>query len=971
MIEIPRDARARYLRTCRWLALLCAATAGFYLWWLVFDARAANPYLFGVLMAAEGFNLIQAAGFWYTIATQRWTDPPDADFTALPGGVDVFITVCGEPADVVEPTVRAAAAIRHPSLKVWVLDDDPAPAIEAIALRHGARYVTRKDRTGAKAGNLNHALSLATGAYFAVFDADHMPSPSFLERTMACFLDRRVAFVQTPQSYRNRGVNRVSAGAEEQQALFYGPILRGKDRAGAVFSCGTNVVMRRSAVDAVGGIPEDSVTEDLRLSLVLVRAGWTSAYVSEVLAEGLGPVDVSGYFAQQMRWARGGLEILFRSRPFYWGMGPRRALQYFLSFLYWFTGWAYAGYMLLPLAFLFGGLRPVQVPNQYPIHFLPYVFATLLTMAYASGFTLRFRALWFTLAAFPVHMTALFAAIFGRARQFVVTFKGKGRRSLGVVWPQAAMLTALLVAAGIGLIDHGPTPSVANNAAFALGHILILQGFIVLAWNPEARAQRARGGVPALAPVPATVLAPVPASAAAIATPAGGKRAWLPRPALLAAAPASAARSAGGRGYGHARTLGALTASMGVALVLASAAQFVSLGHAGAASPVVTPKPKTVASATVTPSVPATPAASAPTTTAAPATASPAPVAQFPLSGKVEAPASGAYLGVYDPPAPFDLKAVDSFASAAGKGVSIVMWYQPWASGNRSDFDAGACSALMQRGVVPMITWEAWDPGSDAKALTDPVNQPAFRLSTIVSGKYDEYIRGWADQIRQLGGPVMLRPLHEMNGNWYPWGGTVNGNTPALYVAAWRHIHDLFDKEGATNVTWVWSINHESVPSGRYNSPAAYWPGDRYVDWTAISGFNWGTAGQGTKWHTFQSWYASPLAYLKTLHKPICIAEVGSVEQGGNKAAWLTDTYRQLQQTYPAVRAMVYYNAIDRLPGSTQDWRIDTSPASLRAFRRAVAPGYFVPDAPPALSSWENLLSPDQKNYLSGLVPTY
>jgi cellulose synthase (UDP-forming) len=491
MIEVPRSRRVRYLRNCRLLVLACLLTGGFYLWWLLVDARAANPVLFRVLLGAELFNVVQAAGFWYTIWIQRFTDPPDADFTRSFERVDAFVTVAGEPADIVELTVGSVAKIRHPRLTVWVLDDGKSPEIEAIAARHGARYLTRADRRGAKAGNINHALSHASGDFVVIFDADHAPVPSFLERTMALFADADVAFVQTPQAYRNRSVNRVAAGAHEQQAIFYGPILRGKDSAGAVFSCGTNVVFRREALDQIGGIPEDSITEDLRLSLVLIRHRWTSRYVPEILALGLGPVDVRSFFNQQLRWARGGLEILFRHRPFYLRMGTGRTIQYGLSFLYWFTGWAYLGYVILPLGFLFFGVRPVQVPNEYPIHFLPYVFVTLLTMVYASGFTITFRALWFTLASFPMHVAALFAALFGRVSRFVVTPKVIGRRSLGAVWPHMTALIALLVAIPVGLLTQGgATPSVINNIAFALGHILILSGFVLLALDPEGPPER-------------------------------------------------------------------------------------------------------------------------------------------------------------------------------------------------------------------------------------------------------------------------------------------------------------------------------------------------------------------------------------------------------------------------------------------------------------------------------------------------
>ena len=489
----PAERRAAYLRNCRALVVLCVITGAYYLWWLLFDARPANPVLYALLIGAELFNLVQAAGFWYTISNQTWTDPPDADFARSTEHVDAFITVYGEPVDVVENTVRAVAAMRHPRLKVWVLDDGPSEEIRALAARCGATYLTRPDRIGAKAGNVNHALSVSAGEFVVIFDADHAPEPRFLQRTMACFAEDRVSFVQTPQSYRNRFENRVAAGAHEQQALFYGPILRGKNAAHAVFSCGTNVIFRRAALDQIGGLPEDSITEDLRVSLVLKRLRWTSVYVPEVLATGLGPVDVAGYFSQQYRWARGGLEILFRRRPFFNGMGGPRGVQYALSFVYWFTGLAYLCYVILPLAFLFFDLRPVQVPNEYPSHFLPYVFTTLFTMIYASEFTITFRAVWFTLAAFPVHIAALFTSLFGRAARFVVTSKVGGPRSLRPVMPQIITLFALGIAIPYGIVTGGVTPSVVNNVAFALGHILVVSGFVRFALDPTGHSHTTPG----------------------------------------------------------------------------------------------------------------------------------------------------------------------------------------------------------------------------------------------------------------------------------------------------------------------------------------------------------------------------------------------------------------------------------------------------------------------------------------------
>jgi mannan endo-1,4-beta-mannosidase len=342
----------------------------------------------------------------------------------------------------------------------------------------------------------------------------------------------------------------------------------------------------------------------------------------------------------------------------------------------------------------------------------------------------------------------------------------------------------------------------------------------------------------------------------------------------------------------------------------------------------------------------------------------------IPLSGKVLPATSGAYLGVYVPPAPFDPARVDAFEKTVGKGVSIVMWYQPWATNNRFQFDSAACVEIMRRGKVPMITWEPWDPGTNANALRTPADQPQYRLSAITSGQFDGYIRTWAQDLRSLGGPVMLRPMHEMNGNWYPWCGVSNGNTPAEFIAAWRHIHDIFQQEGATNVTWVWSINDESRPGTTQNRFAAYYPGDQYVDWTAISGFNWGTSIPGTSWLPYSYWYTKPITYLKTLHKPICIAEFASVEKGGNKAAWLTNAYAQIAAN-PSVKAIVYYDALERGGVNAQDWRVDTTPASLAAFRRAIAPAHFLSGRPDALTTWAASLTPPTLEELSAFEPIY
>ncbi|HEY3317554.1 MAG TPA: glycosyl hydrolase [Coriobacteriia bacterium] len=344
---------------------------------------------------------------------------------------------------------------------------------------------------------------------------------------------------------------------------------------------------------------------------------------------------------------------------------------------------------------------------------------------------------------------------------------------------------------------------------------------------------------------------------------------------------------------------------------------------------------------------------------------------RIPASAKVAPPAAGAYLGLYRPPAPFDITAIDTYESVSSKRPAIVMWYQPWAAKGPYQFDAGTCISVLQRGAVPMITWEPWDPGTNANYVHDPANQRAYALRNIVDGKFDSYIRSWATAVKSVGGPVMIRPMHEMNGDWYPWGGLVNGNTPELYVAAWRRIHDIFAREGVTNVTWVWSINHMSVPDNARNSYAAYYPGDAYVDWTAISGFNWGTSSPYSSWRTFESWYTKPLAYLKTLGKPVVIAEFACVENGGDKAAWLQDAYTRIRRDHPEVKAVIYYDALEKGPESTQDWRISTSAKSLASYRSAVGSSYYLEGPTSTLSRWFTVLSLGDWQYLRGIKPVY
>lgn len=279
-------------------------------------------------------------------------------------------------------------------------------------------------------------------------------------------------------------------------------------------------------------------------------------------------------------------------------------------------------------------------------------------------------------------------------------------------------------------------------------------------------------------------------------------------------------------------------------------------------------------------------------------------------------------LGAYIDSAPDYPQFLDAYVAEVGRSPAIVMWYQNWVSPSWSPFDPVRMNAVVKRGAVPMVTWEPWDPANG-------VNQPQFALRTIVDGSHDPFIRAWATAAAAWGKPMFLRFGHEMNGDWYPWCIGVNGNTPAEYIAAWRHIVTIFRQQRATNVSWVWSPN--TMYPGKTMIPySQIYPGDAYVSWVGLDGYNYGST-HGSGWRTAEQIFGASYRKLTTLTaKPLMIAETASTEQGGDKAAWIsTSLMVQIPTTMPKVRAVIWFDA-----NSDALWRIDSSPSALAAFRK-------------------------------------
>jgi hypothetical protein len=307
------------------------------------------------------------------------------------------------------------------------------------------------------------------------------------------------------------------------------------------------------------------------------------------------------------------------------------------------------------------------------------------------------------------------------------------------------------------------------------------------------------------------------------------------------------------------------------------------------------------------------------------------------------ASANSVYWGAYISGAPFDTSLMDSFEARTGKKMSIVHWGEAWTrNGGYQGFQTFYMQSVRNRGGIPMLTWGSWDSSLGK-------TQPNFQLADITSGTYDGYITQWAKDARLWGQPFFLRFDNEMNGTWqFPWAEQINGNQPGDFVRAWKHVHDIFTQQGATNVTWVWCPN---VSGGNTTPLNGLYPGDNYVDWTCMDGYNWGTDNNDA-WQTFGQVFAGPAFGGYNLHntytelvnlapsKPIMLGEVASSENGGSKAGWITDMLQtQLPTNFPLIRAVAWTNWNDDNPALS--WPIESSTSSQNAFAVGIGSSYY------------------------------
>jgi hypothetical protein len=296
--------------------------------------------------------------------------------------------------------------------------------------------------------------------------------------------------------------------------------------------------------------------------------------------------------------------------------------------------------------------------------------------------------------------------------------------------------------------------------------------------------------------------------------------------------------------------------------------------------------------------------------------------------------------------APWDMNAVSQFESSVGKPLSMVHFSSPFANCFSSPcrfygFPTSSFEDVRKAGAIPFFSWAS-------QSIPSSKSEPEYQLSDVISGKYDSYIRSFASSAKSWGHPFFLRFNWEMNGNWFPWSEGVNGNNPGEYVAAWRHVHDLFTAVGATNATWVWCPNID--PDHRFQGLASLYPGDAYVDWTCLDGYNQGTMpSKPDRWRTFDELFSSTYKQVVTEvapSKPMALGEVASTEYGGSKATWIREMLQQLPSSYPSIRALLWFDK-----WTDGDWPLDSSAAATEAFADGIQSTSYTTDAFSSLSA--------------------
>lgn len=449
-----------------WITLNIAIWFGFasllyYLaWWLTLE-RLRSPLLLFLFLCATVYCTLQLAATWMLYLAAHRSSRRKLQQLDQPLTVDVFVTSYDEDPALIEKCLRAARDMSGPHL-TWLLDDASREEVQAIAEKLGVGYLTREGNLHHKAGNINAALKQTVADIVVIFDVDHVPTLEFLDYALGYFNDPRAGFVQVMLTFTYKNDSPTSKAASESSLDFYNPASLGADALGAATLIGSNALIRRTALDSIGGY-QPGLAEDLASSIALHATGWTSFYVNRPLAPGLAPPDLEAWFDQQFKWSRGVYELLFTRYASCWPLltwGQR--LSYAVRMTYYWIGVLVAAHLLATIIVLFLATQQQMAGySQYIVHCIPIAVATVVIrgvalrhhasasvkMFFETPVYLQWKPLMLVLGTWPTYTLGWFLTLFRVPTAFRPTPKEATGHGPKVVWllPQLVASLALLL----------------------------------------------------------------------------------------------------------------------------------------------------------------------------------------------------------------------------------------------------------------------------------------------------------------------------------------------------------------------------------------------------------------------------------------------------------------------------------------------------------------------------------------------
>lgn len=490
------------------MVVMSALMSTRYIYWRATETLHFNSVIEAILgiglFAAEVYVwVILLLGYLQTTWPLKRTIEPLPEDMSLWPTVDIYVPTYNESLDVVRDTVLAAQCIDYPKnkVKIYVLDDGKRDEFAVFAADAGVGYITRNDNRHAKAGNLNHAMKLTKGEFITIFDCDHVATRAFLQATVGSFLkDEKLALIQTPHYFyspdpfeRNLSAART---IPNEGALFYGPVQQGNDNWNATFFCGSCAVIRRSALEEIGGFAVETVTEDAHTALKMQRLGWGSAFLSLPLAAGLATERLGLHVVQRTRWARGMTQIFRVDNPLLGrGLKWQQRLCYLNAMLHFQFGLPRVVFLTAPMAYLLFNQNIIaSSANLIFAYALPHLAMSIYINSRMNG---RFRysfwgEIYETVMAFHLVIPTILTMISPRHGKFNVTDKG-GLLDVGffdfhIVKPHVIVVVLMMIGIIAGIVraimhDYfAVDPNViALNIAWGSFSVLILLAAIAVA----------------------------------------------------------------------------------------------------------------------------------------------------------------------------------------------------------------------------------------------------------------------------------------------------------------------------------------------------------------------------------------------------------------------------------------------------------------------------------------------------------